>query len=83
MRFSYEETDSDLHRSSLLKKRNYSHCPLKKRPVHFIKDYDEDESHFKRIIKNGKFHIQLLFYIIYFFYAKNNFIDSTEFINFI
>lgn len=55
MRYSYEETDSDLQRSSLIsKKRNYSHCPLKKRPVHFIKDYDEDEPDYKKIIKKGK-----------------------------
>lgn len=37
MRISGEET-ATMSRSFLMKKYNYSHCPLKKRPIQYIKE---------------------------------------------
>lgn len=42
MRISGEET-ATMSRSFLMKKYNYSHCPLKKRPVQYIKEEQFDD----------------------------------------
>uniref|UniRef100_A0A8D8LR13 Protein escargot n=1 Tax=Cacopsylla melanoneura TaxID=428564 RepID=A0A8D8LR13_9HEMI len=36
------ESESDLQRSPVIKNINYRNCPLKKRPVHYDLDYDQD-----------------------------------------
>lgn len=43
------EESATMSRAFLMKKTNYSHCPLKKRPVHIFKDDSADS-------QKGKYH---------------------------
>lgn len=51
-----------VHRSFSMKKYNYRHCPLKKRPVQMIKEYDIK-------IEKGKIYY-FLYYFLYLFILK-------------
>jgi hypothetical protein len=49
-----EWNEVEMPRSFLVKKNNYSHCPLKKRPVPVYKEPQEEQDKGKPVIRTRK-----------------------------